>query len=195
MTTTGHIRADRVDLTKSPAVYLVIADDRDAITSWAEHCREDRLPQRCVVYVERQADDPVEQQLQWDELTGACLDAGELLSVLTYTAVSHAHAAYLARREYALFNAAVRMGEVIGTHLERGGRGWVAIRIADGGSDGELYADYADAWAAQERPERCTYLAISPLMPWTPRMCEEHLEAMTHMRHGCMLYGTPTCRR
>ncbi|PJE97164.1 hypothetical protein CUT44_14390 [Streptomyces carminius] len=195
MTTTGHPPAARVDLTKSPAVYLVIVDDRDAYTNWAEHRREDRLPQRRVVHVERQADHPAERQLQWDELTGSCLDAGESLSVLTYTAVSHAHAAYLARREYALFNAAARMGEVIDTHLEHGGRGWVAIRTADGGSDGELYADYTDAWAAQERPERCTYLPISPLTPWTPRMCEEYLEFMTHLRHGCMAYGAPACHR
>jgi hypothetical protein len=193
MTSTVQDRSCRVDLTKSPAVYLVIVDD-GRFTTWAEHRREDR-PARRVMHVERQADHPVEQQLQFDELTGACLDAGELLSVLTYTAVSHAHAAYLARREYALCSAATRMGEVIDTHVERGERGWAAIRIADGRSDGELYADYEDAWAAQAHPEQCTYVPISPLTPWTPRMCEEHLEYMAHLRHGCLMYGTPTCRR
>ncbi|POX58809.1 hypothetical protein C3492_35310 [Streptomyces sp. Ru62] len=185
--------AYRVDLHKSPAVYLVIVDDRDP--GWAERRKEDWHPRRRVVYVERQADHPAERRAQWEELTGSCLDAeSESLSVQTYTAVSHAHAASLARREYTLSSAVARMGEVIATHLEDGGSGWVAIRLTDGGSDGELYGDYEDAWTAQEHPERCTYFPISPLTPWTPRMCEEHLEFTTHLRHGCMVYGRPTCR-
>ncbi|MCT9142407.1 hypothetical protein [Streptomyces violarus] len=190
MTATGHLPACSTDLGKRSAVYLVIADDRDAYTNWAEHSREDRLPQRRVVYVERQADHPVERQAQWDELAGSCLDAeSESLSLLTYTAVSRGHAAHLARREYAVAGAVARMGEVIDSHLERGGRGWIAIRIADGGSDGELYDGYEAARAAQEHPERCTYFPISPLCPWTPRMCEEHLGFMTSTVHG-----TPTSR-
>ncbi|MET9016950.1 hypothetical protein ABZX74_39740 [Streptomyces olivaceoviridis] len=184
-----------VDLVKRRGQYLVIADDQDAITNWAEYMREDRLPERRVVHVERQADHPDEREAQWDELSGSVLDAGsESLSLLTVSAISHAHAAAIARREYALASAVARMGEVIDTHLEGGGNGWVAIRITDGSSDGELYDDYEDAWTAQEHPEGCTYLPISPLVPWTPRMCEEHLEFMTHLRHGCMTYGTPTCR-
>ncbi|MFF0170252.1 hypothetical protein [Streptomyces prasinus] len=168
-----------VDLIKRPARYLVIADDRDAVTNWAEHMRENRLPKRLVVHVERQADHPVEREAQWDELSGSTLDAGsESLSLLVYTAVSHGHAAHRAKREYALASAAARMGEAIDTHLEYGGRGWVAIRLADGGSDGELYGSYYDARDAQEHPERCTYFPISPLFPWTPRMCEEHLAHM-----------------
>lgn len=184
-----------VDLVKHRGQYLVIADDRDAFTTWAECMREDRLPERRVVHVERQADHPVERQAQWDELSGSVLDAGsESLSLLTVSAVSHAHAAAIARYEYAVFNAAVRMGEVIDAHMESGGCGWVAVRIADGGSDGELYGDYEEALAAQERPEECTYVPVSPLYPWTPRMREEYLEAMTHLRHGCMVSGSPTCR-
>ncbi|MGW3200106.1 hypothetical protein ACWDBD_37180 [Streptomyces sp. NPDC001118] len=183
-----------VDLVKRRTRYLVIADDRDAVVNWAEHRREDRLPERRVVYVERQADHPVEREAQWDELAGSVLDAeSESLSLLTYTAVSHAHAAAIARHEYTVFNAAVRMAEVIDTHLEYGGRGWVAIRIADGGSDGELYDGYGAARAAQQHPERCTYFPIYPLAPWTPRMCEEHLEFMIHMQHGCRVHGIPTC--
>ncbi|MCX4682574.1 hypothetical protein OG413_46170 [Streptomyces sp. NBC_01433] len=193
MTITGHTPACRVDLDKRPARYLVIVDDRDAYTSWAEHSREDRLPQRRVVYVERQVDHPVVSQLRWDELEGDCRDAGGYLSLLTYTAVSYAHAAFLARREFAVAGAVARMGEVIDGHLEHGDRGWIAIRIADGGSDGELYDGYDAARAAQAHPERCTYLPVSPLRPWTPRMCEEHLEFMNHRQHGCMVRDTPTC--
>lgn len=184
-----------VDLVKRLAPYLVIADDRDAFTNWAEHRRVDRLPVRRVVYVERQADHPVEREAQWDELAGSVLDAAsESLSLLTVSAVSHAHAAGVARHDYAVLNAAVRMSEVIDTHLEHGSRGWIAIRIADGGSDGELYDGYEAARAAQVQPERCTYLPVSPLAPWTSRMCEEHLEFLAHLQHGCMVHGTPTCR-
>ncbi|GAA5216969.1 hypothetical protein [Streptomyces thinghirensis] len=195
MTHTRPTPAAPVGLTKSRAVHLVIADDRDAYTNATGHSREDRIPLRRVVYVERQADHPVERQAQWDELAGSVLDAeAESLSLLTYTAVSHAHAAYLACHEYAVASAAARMGEVIDRHLEHGARGWIAIRIADGGSDGELYGDYEQAFAAQERPQECTYFPISPLCPWTPRMCEEHLEFTTHLWHGCMGDRGPTCR-
>ncbi|OEJ20827.1 hypothetical protein AR457_41905 (plasmid) [Streptomyces agglomeratus] len=182
-----------MDLDKRPARYLVIVDDRDAHTSWAERSREDRLPQRRVVYVERQVDHPVVSQLQWDELEGDCRDAGGYLSLLTYTAVSYAHAAFLARREFAVAGAVARMGEVIDSHLEYGGRGWIAIRIADGGSDGELYDGHEAARAAQVHPERCTYFPISPLTPWTVRECEELLEFETHRLHRCMDHATPTC--
>lgn len=185
----------RVDLGKRPATYVVIADDREAFTNWAEHRRENRLPQRHVVYVERQPDHPVARQLQWDELAGSCLDAdSDSLSLLTVSAVSHGRAASLVRRDYLLASAATRMVDEIDQHFERGARGWLAIRIADGGSDGELYDDYEAARAAQPHPERCTYFPISPLCPWTPRMCEEHLEFMAHVQHGCMVHGTPTCR-
>ncbi|MEV5774248.1 hypothetical protein AB0L49_23810 [Streptomyces antimycoticus] len=190
MTITGQTPASRVQLDKRPAEYLVIADDAPA----ADHARAGRTPERRVLYVERRAEHPVERWAQWNELEGACLDADGAVRLLAYTAVSRGHAAHLARREFAAFSAAVRMGEEIDRHLERGARGWLAIRIADGGSDGELYGDYEEAFAAQERPEECTYFPISPLCPWTPRMCEEHLESMTHLRHGCMVYGRPTCR-
>lgn len=183
------------DLVKRRAQYLVIADDRAAFTTWAEHVRADRLPERRVVYVERQADHPVEREAQWDELSGSLLEAGsESLSLLTVSALSHAHAAAIARHQYAVHHAAVRMVEVIDSHMERGGSGWVAIRIADGGSDGELYGDYEQAFAAQERPKEYSYVPVSPQYPWTPRVCEDYLEAMTHLRHGCMVHGRPTCR-
>ncbi|MFF3265300.1 hypothetical protein ACFYWO_39830 [Streptomyces sp. NPDC002932] len=194
MTITSQTPADGVELDKQPARYLVIVDDSDAHTSWAERSREDRLPRRRVVYVERQAAHPKASQLQWDELEGDCRDAGGYLSLLTYTAVSHGHAAVLARREFAVASAVARMGEVIDGHLAYGARGWVAIRIADGGSDGELYEGWDAARAAQQHPERCTYFPISPLMPWTPRMCEEQLVFEAHMGHGCMVRCAPTCR-
>ncbi|MEW1552248.1 hypothetical protein [Streptomyces tsukubensis] len=194
MADTGRTPARRVDLGKRPAVHLVIVDDSHRHTNGAEHRRADRLPRRDVVYVERQADHPLERHLQRDELEGSCRDAGEHLGLLAITAVSHAHAAFLARREYQRFNAAVRMGEVIDMHHQRSDSGWIAVRIADGGSDGQLYGGYEAARAAQPHPDRCTYFPVSPLTSWTPRMCEEHLKFMTHLRHGCKAHGTPACR-
>ncbi|MFC9803365.1 hypothetical protein ACFWGE_32825 [Streptomyces bacillaris] len=173
------LTASRVQLDKAPAEYLVIADDGPAV----DDVREGRTPERRVRYVERRAVDPVERQLQWDELEGDCLDAEGTVRLLALTAVSHGHAAHVARREFAAFNAAVRMGDEIDRHLERGERGWLAIRIADGSSDGELYDDCEDAVAAQAHPEACTVFPISPLCPWTPRMCAEHLEFMTHLQN------------
>ncbi|MFI8178033.1 hypothetical protein ACIF6H_32590 [Streptomyces microflavus] len=183
------LTGSRVQLDKDPAEYLVIADDGPAV----DDVRAGRTSERRVRYVERRAVDPVERQLQWDELEGDCLDAGGTVRLLVLTAVSRGHAAHAARREFAAFNAAVRMGDEIDRHLERGERGWLAIRITDGSSDGELYGDYEDAFAAQEQPEACTYFPISPLCPWTPAMCAEHLEFMTHLRRGCMVGDCPTC--
>jgi hypothetical protein len=188
-------RADyRVDLIKRPGTYLVIFDDRDAFTTLADHRRERRLPERRVAYVERQADHPVEQRAQWDELADSCLDAdAEALNLLTYTAVSHGHAAYLARWEHAMAMAAHHMAEVLDSHLERGAReggagwgvaGWVAIRHADGSSDGVLYADAEGARNAQEHPEGYSIFPIGPAHRMTVRECEEHLKDMTQQR-GC----------
>ncbi|MFF8293613.1 hypothetical protein ACF068_31015 [Streptomyces sp. NPDC016309] len=179
-----------MDLSKRAATYLVIAEDGDALVDGGPG-----LPRRRVVYVERQSGHPMERRAQREELEGACLDANSPgLHLRTYTAVSHAHAASLARREYALVRAAARMAEVIGRHLESGARGWIAVRVSDGSSDGFLYADRAAAQAVQRHPERFTYFPISPMFPWTRQMCQEHLEFETHRLHGCMVGLAPTCR-
>ncbi|MET8861228.1 hypothetical protein [Streptomyces sp. NPDC004579] len=185
MSIAGQNPASRVQFDKHPAEYLVIVDD---------HGQPGRTPERQVRYVEPRADDPVERQAQWNELEGDCRDAGATLSLLRYTAVSHGHAAHLARREFAAASAVARMGDEIDRHLEHGSRGWIAIRIADGRSDGELYDGYEAARAAQVNPERCTYFPISPLCPWTPRMCEEQLEFATRLQCGRRVQPTPTCR-
>lgn len=159
------------DFVKRPAKYLVIVDD----------VKNPRA--REVVYVERQADQPEAREAQWDELVGECLDAGESITVMVFEADGNDHAARLARREYAIANAASLMAEVIDTHRARGDRGWIAIRIADGssdgvpygGSDGVLYGSPKEAQAAQEHPDRCTYLAVSPLTPWLVSECVWHL--------------------
>ncbi|CAI4198568.1 hypothetical protein OG330_30970 (plasmid) [Streptomyces albidoflavus] len=91
-------------------------------------------------------------------------------------------------------SAAVRMHDVINRHLERGERGWLAIRIADGSSDGVLYCGSIEAeLATLPHLEAFAFFPISPLCPWTLHECAEFLEFMTHLRHGCMVYGRPTC--
>lgn len=158
----GPITACRVDLGKRSAQYLVIADDGQ------------------VLHVER---DPGEQRFQ--ELADDCLGS-EPLSLLTYTAVSHGHAAVLAHQEHAATMAAHRMAEVIDRHLKNGAQGWVAgwiaIRIADGTSDGELYVDAEDAGRGQEHPERCLIFPISPYRPWTVEACADALAAAVRQR-------------
>jgi hypothetical protein len=182
--TLPQVTACRVDLVKALAKYLVIVNDEQPFTSWADIWDEERIPVRDVVYVERAADDPVERQAQANELFSECLENAPL-TLLTYTAVSHGHAAHVARREYAMASAAARMAEAIDDHLERGDRGWIAIRIANGRGDGELYADAFAAQAAQEQPERWTYVPVSPQCPWSVRMCEEHLKLIADFERRC----------
>jgi hypothetical protein len=174
MPMTGNTTAAGVQLDKRPALHLVIVDDS--------------VP----MYVEREASNPEERQLQWDELEGSCRDT-ESATLMIYAAVSHGNAAHRARRKYALETAAHSMAEVIDTHVERGARGWVAILLADGSSDGELYDDYASAEVAQQDPQRCTYFEVSPFISWTVAECEEHLLLAAHEAHGCTGPDIPTC--
>ncbi|QDN84374.1 hypothetical protein [Streptomyces sp. RLB3-6] len=169
--------AYRVELGKRPAEYLVIVDDEgNRYPLAADFFLQDFAAVREVRYVERLADHPEGRRAQWNELHGDCEDSKSPLGLLTYTAVSHGHAAHLALRDFAMASAAASMAYEIDVHLGFGASGWIAIRIADGGSDGDLYADATAARAAQKQPERCTYFPISPLCPWSVRQCEEHLK-------------------
>jgi hypothetical protein len=198
--------AYRVDLTKRPNTYFVIADDEGVYSgnSW----RDDWTPERDVLHVERAADHPVERELQRDDLTESCDDSQSPLRFLTYTAVSHGRAAHLARRDFAaqqafeeltdvfyadelpvhvphesqVTAAAVRMADTIDRHLRSSARGWIAVRLADGGSDGQIYAGWHEAKTAQR--DLCTYFPISPLCPWTVAECAEHLRFMTDLHAG-----------
>jgi class 3 adenylate cyclase len=184
MTSSSQIpTASRVQLDKGPAEYLVVVDDGDAYTKRADHFGEGRTPERVVRYVERVADHPEERDAQWDELHGACVHDGDLLTLLTFTAVSHGHAAHLARREFAMASAAARMAEVIDGHTERGSYGWVVIRL-DGSSDGELYEHAQDAEDAHSQPELYTLIPVSPLCPWSVRMCDDYLRFWNDVRSG-----------
>ncbi|MGW1365072.1 hypothetical protein ACWCQP_47805 [Streptomyces chartreusis] len=191
--TIGQTPACRVDLDKQFAEYLVIADDQGAYTSAADYFSDDWRPERDVLHVERVAEDPQERRAQRDELSGVCMDSQSPLQLLTYTAVSHGHAAHLAVREFAAATAAAWMADVIDGHQERGQRGWAAIRIADGHGDDALHPTQAAARAAQQDPEGHTYVLISPLRPWTPRMCEEHLELATARRSGRLAREVGVC--
>ncbi|MDG5807885.1 hypothetical protein P9869_35615 [Streptomyces ossamyceticus] len=78
--------------------------------------------------------------------------------------------------------------------LSKGEAGIVAFRIKDGSSDGRLYPDGEAAQAAQDDPDACAYVRL-PSAPmglrdgWTVDECSEHLEFLTHIAHGCMVYG------
>jgi len=77
----------RPDLTKRPGTYFVIADDEEG--------------QRRVLEVQRASDHPVEEHTQHEDLQAVCDTAQSPLLFLTYTAVSHTHAAHRTYRAYA----------------------------------------------------------------------------------------------
>jgi hypothetical protein len=179
-------------LPENSADYFVIADSSDPFTTFDENRREGRMPLLEVVHVEREACELADAQAQLDRLLAICRDS-QSLGLHTVSARSAGRAADVVRREHAVAVAAERMAEAIDTHLERGARGWIAVHVADGTSDGALYADADDARRAQKDAQACTYLPISPLFPWSVEACVEHLTAMTHLGHGCMVHGRPTC--
>ncbi|WP_446041121.1 hypothetical protein [Streptomyces sp. SID1121] len=200
-TTPSTAPATRVNLDKHPATYLVLADVTEAFTAqlalFGPAQRHRPLPP--TVHVVRQADDPQERETQWDDLADFCTEAQSQVSLRTYTAISHGHAAYLARWDHAVGRAAENMAEVIGDHVARGARGrlagWIAIRIADGRSDNVLYPDAPSARAAQKHPERCTVVPLNARNPLTVEECERFLTSKAHELHGCLGRDFhPTCR-
>ncbi|MEU3279191.1 hypothetical protein [Streptomyces antibioticus] len=79
--------------------------------------------------------------------------------------------------------------------LPAGKWGVAAFRIEDGSTDGQLYPDREAAEAAQDGDPEAYTTVVLPAAPgfWTVDQCLEHLEFMTHMRHGCMVLGVPVC--
>lgn len=69
-------------------------------------------------------------------------------------------------------DAAKRMADQVSLHIAALGNDaffrWVAIRLADGGSDGTLYDTRADAVRHQSDERLCTYVMVPPT-GMTPR--------------------------
>lgn len=64
-------------------------------------------------------------------------------------------------------DAARRASDAVNLHIAALGPGeamrrWVAIRLADGGSDGTLYASKRDAVRHQLREQQCAYVCLPP---------------------------------
>lgn len=63
-------------------------------------------------------------------------------------------------------DAARRCSETISLHLmadrEQAINSWVAIRLSDGGSDGQLYDTRSDAIRHQLHEMQCAYIKITP---------------------------------
>lgn len=59
-------------------------------------------------------------------------------------------------------DAAVRCSEIVRQAIADGfgNRGWVAIRLSDGGSDGCIYEARSDAVRYQLHPEQCAYVKV-----------------------------------
>lgn len=96
-----RIAEHRVDLTKRPATYYVVADDESVYDDDFYYRPDAWTVKRIVLEVQRAAEDEGEQEQQWDSLAEICLVSQSPLRLLACTAVSHAHAASLARREFA----------------------------------------------------------------------------------------------
>jgi hypothetical protein len=89
----------RVDLTKQLATYYVVADDEGVYCDpvW----KDDESIERYILEVQRASDHPVERGVQWEDLSAACDDSQSPLILRRIEAVSHGHAAYLLRQEFA----------------------------------------------------------------------------------------------
>ncbi len=60
-------------------------------------------------------------------------------------------------------DAARRMSDLVNLHTVAGRtRGYVAIRLSDGGSDGTVYDTRADAIRHQLHEQQCLYLKLGP---------------------------------
>ncbi|WP_331727103.1 hypothetical protein OG725_37195 (plasmid) [Streptomyces sp. NBC_01213] len=90
----------KADLAKTPATYYVIADDEGACSG--AYGRTTWTPERYVLDVQRASDHPVEQELQRTDFTQACFESHSPLLFLTIEAVSHGHAATVAKQQFAL---------------------------------------------------------------------------------------------
>jgi hypothetical protein len=67
-----------------------------------------------------------------------------------------------------------RAADVINMHILLGQRGWVAIRLSDGGSDGVVYDRREDAVRHQLHEHQCAYFLLSSI-PVTPRETDVYL--------------------
>ncbi|MFJ2745461.1 hypothetical protein ACIO3O_38030 [Streptomyces sp. NPDC087440] len=186
-----------VTLAKRPAVYLLLVEDSvhvpgDLLRPWQDADRH-------VVHIEPQAPTDEGRAEQWQKLGDYCTTSGHPLTLLAYTATSPARAAYLARWDYGRTLAGEQMAEELDRHLLRRPTGallgWVAIRIADGTSDGRRYADAEDARRAQPHPERCLIFPLHAHGRWPGEDCTRALTEAAHQLHGCTTRtGEITCR-
>ncbi|MEU8893675.1 hypothetical protein [Streptomyces sp. NPDC048442] len=173
-----RLREYRPDLLKRRARYLVVTDDRRPVEAdlFQEGFR--------VVHVERETDHGTEaaRAAQLSKLANFYLTY-QPLRMHCYTAASRGQAAAMARQDHARTQAAERMAEAVSRHLKsaprqwRGGSvlGWVAVRIADGRSDGQLYADAEDARNAQPDPRACIVFPLTTRTPFTVDECRTYL--------------------
>lgn len=61
-----------------------------------------------------------------------------------------------------------RAADIINMHIIAQRRGFVAIRLSDGGSDNVVYDTKDDAVRHQLHPQQCAYfqLQLTPIVPW-----------------------------
>ena len=83
-----------------------------------------------------------------------------------------------------------RASDVINQHVILQRRGWVAIRLSDGGSDGVVYDLRADAIRHQLHEHQCAYFLL-PSIPVTPYECEVFLRYNRQLYDNGLRMGDP----
>ncbi|OKJ10536.1 hypothetical protein AMK21_30040 [Streptomyces sp. CB00316] len=99
-----------VDLAKATATYYVIVDDQGIISG--KRIRPGWTPERDVLDVQRASEHSVERELQRVDFTRACFGSLAPMQFLTVDAVSHGHAAWLVKNQFALDRAFASLTEV-----------------------------------------------------------------------------------
>jgi hypothetical protein len=83
-----------------------------------------------------------------------------------------------------------RAADIINMHIMLKKSGWVAIRLSDGGSDGVVYDQRADAVRHQLHENQCAYFQL-PLIPVTPWECDVFLRYNRQLYDNGMRMGDP----
>lgn len=83
-----------------------------------------------------------------------------------------------------------RAADILNLHIMLGARGWVAIRLSDGGSDSIVYDKKADAIRHQLHEHQCAYFML-PVIPVTPYECDVYLRYNRQLYANGMRMGDP----
>jgi len=87
-----------------------------------------------------------------------------------------------------------RASDIINMHIIAQRRGFVAIRLSDGGSDGSVYDTKDLAVRHQLHPQQCAYfqLPLTPVVPWECDVFLRYTRQMYAAGHRVGEEGAPS---